>query len=69
MQYNYDDAVDLIEDAYLQFSIEMDPNEGWMCDGGLSTLARLESFLLERNRLEKHPTKDWVRLPDIKEKK
>lgn len=66
MRFDDDEAIDLLQDAWSQFSCEVE--DGWSHDGALSTLDRIADFLHERGRLEKHPTRPWYRFPNINHK-
>lgn len=61
MRFQDNEAIDLLEDCWAQFSC--DAGDSWRHDGALSTLECLADFLHERGRLEKHPIRPWYRFP------
>lgn len=61
-----DELLDLLENAWWQWSYPVPGNEGWAHDGGLSTLEDIAEVLWWHSRLEsvtEHPEKDWYRRP------
>lgn len=52
---------DLLLDVWGQFSEDAGKGDGWRMDLALSTLEWVATVLVERGKLEKHPTMDWYR--------
>ena len=52
-------ARELVADAYSQFAYG--EGNGWLWDGGLSTLERMSAYLHEHGLIEKHGQREWYR--------